>query len=302
MLTNGPRRVKPSRAAAPSSAPTTAATQVLNSTSVTRSPASRSSTAPRSRRSPRCASAAPPRSLATAHTQQALVALLRLTSSAGVPLHLLGLGSNVLYPDQGLGGVVARLGGVFSRTRLLPGDRLRAGGAVPLPRLARSTASRGLLGLEAFSGFPVERRRRGGDERGLLRRRDQGRAGSSHRAPSRRQPAALPRRRDRGVVSQDGAAGRRRGGGQRDVPASPRRRRHRARPHRRAQPQALGEPALGPTQRGLDLPQPRGRPRRPADRGRRPQGPAARAERRSARSTPTSSSTSAARAPTTCWR
>ncbi|HEX2464950.1 MAG TPA: UDP-N-acetylmuramate dehydrogenase [Thermoanaerobaculia bacterium] len=117
--------------------------------------------------------------LATAHTQRALVALLRLTSSEGVPLHLLGLGSNVLYPDQGLDGVVARLGGVFSRTRILgdlrsgspappedhlnetPGHantpailRVRAGGAVPLPRLARSTASRGLLGLEAFSGFP----------------------------------------------------------------------------------------------------------------------------------------------------
>jgi UDP-N-acetylmuramate dehydrogenase len=91
--------------------------------------------------------------LATAHTQKALVALLRLTSAEGVPLHLLGLGSNVLYPDQGLGGVVARLGRAFSHTRVL-GDRLRAGGAVPLPRLARSTAARGLLGLEAFSGFP----------------------------------------------------------------------------------------------------------------------------------------------------
>jgi UDP-N-acetylmuramate dehydrogenase len=31
---------------------------------------------------------------------------------------------------------------------------VRAGGAVPLPRLARSTAQRGFLGLEAFSGFP----------------------------------------------------------------------------------------------------------------------------------------------------
>jgi UDP-N-acetylmuramate dehydrogenase len=48
---------------------------------------------------------------------------------------------------------VTRLAGVFARTRQL-GDRLRAGGAVPLPRLARSTATRGLLGLEAFSGFP----------------------------------------------------------------------------------------------------------------------------------------------------
>src|SRR6185369_8670901 len=91
--------------------------------------------------------------LATVHTQRALVALLRLTHREGVPLHLLGLGSNVLYPDAGIEGVVTRLAGVFTRTRML-GERLRAGGAVPLPRLARSTAARGLLGLEAFSGFP----------------------------------------------------------------------------------------------------------------------------------------------------
>jgi UDP-N-acetylmuramate dehydrogenase len=117
--------------------------------------------------------------LATAHTQRALVALLRLTHATGVPLHLLGLGSNVLYPDSGLSGVVARLGRAFTRTRTLghlrsgspappEGDLdvatghanppavayLRAGGAVALPRLARSTAQQGLLGLEAFSGFP----------------------------------------------------------------------------------------------------------------------------------------------------
>jgi UDP-N-acetylmuramate dehydrogenase len=117
--------------------------------------------------------------LATAHTQRALVAMLRLTHAEGVPLQLLGLGSNVLYPDAGLPGVVARLGRAFARTRILgglrsgspappedaaddaPGPtnppailRVRAGGAVPLPRLARSTAQGGLLGLEAFSGFP----------------------------------------------------------------------------------------------------------------------------------------------------
>jgi UDP-N-acetylmuramate dehydrogenase len=117
--------------------------------------------------------------LATAHTERALVSLLRLTHGEGVPLRLLGLGSNVLYPDSGLPGVVARLGRAFTRTRSLGGlrsgspalpdgepsetpgrvnpeaiVRVRAGGAVALPRLARSTAQRGLLGLEAFSGFP----------------------------------------------------------------------------------------------------------------------------------------------------
>jgi UDP-N-acetylmuramate dehydrogenase len=118
--------------------------------------------------------------LVTATTQRALVALLRLVRARSTELHLLGLGSNVLYPDEGVGGVVLRLGGAFARVRVV-GDRLRgrspappdldsqettrsadppaicrvrAGGAVALPRLARSTAASGLLGLEAFSGFP----------------------------------------------------------------------------------------------------------------------------------------------------
>ena len=44
---------------------------------------------------------------------RALSDLLRAARRAGAPFHLLGLGSNVLIPDQGLPGIVVRLGGEF---------------------------------------------------------------------------------------------------------------------------------------------------------------------------------------------
>lgn len=74
------------------------------------------------------------------------------------PFHLLGLGSNVLFPDEGLRGFTVRLAGDFRRieTRHFEtgGARVTAGAAVSLAKLARETASSGLVGLEALSGFP----------------------------------------------------------------------------------------------------------------------------------------------------
>lgn len=85
--------------------------------------------------------------------EAALVALRREIAARGVPFVLLGLGSNVLAPDEGLPGVVARLAGNFRRFAIR-GERVAAGAAVPLARLAKRTAERGLAGLEALSGFP----------------------------------------------------------------------------------------------------------------------------------------------------
>jgi UDP-N-acetylmuramate dehydrogenase len=89
--------------------------------------------------------------LVTASSERALGRLLAQLD--GMPLQLLGLGSNVLIPDEGLPGVVLRLAGGFRRVRLL-GSVVEAGGAVPLGRLARLTADASLSGLEALSGFP----------------------------------------------------------------------------------------------------------------------------------------------------
>ena len=89
--------------------------------------------------------------LVTAASERALRRLFAALD--GLPCQLLGLGSNVLVPDEGLGGVVLRLVGGFRRVRL-DGAAVEAGGAVPLGRLARLTAAASLSGLEALSGFP----------------------------------------------------------------------------------------------------------------------------------------------------
>lgn len=86
-------------------------------------------------------------------SERALGALLGLAWARQLPFHLLGLGSNVLMPDEGLPGVVARLGGDLKRVRIR-GARVSAGAAAPLAQVARRAAKAGLAGLEALSGFP----------------------------------------------------------------------------------------------------------------------------------------------------
>jgi UDP-N-acetylmuramate dehydrogenase len=91
--------------------------------------------------------------LIDAGSESAVLATLRAASEAGLPLELLGLGSNLLVPDEGLRGVVLRLTGELRRIRI-HGRRLSAGAGVPLPQAARRAAKAGLAGLEALSGFP----------------------------------------------------------------------------------------------------------------------------------------------------
>ncbi len=91
--------------------------------------------------------------LVGAHDLEGLRELVRVLGAAGAPLQLLGLGSNVLIPDEGIAGVVVRLVGEFERLSF-DGERVRSGAAVPLGRLAKRATERGLTGLEALSGFP----------------------------------------------------------------------------------------------------------------------------------------------------
>jgi UDP-N-acetylmuramate dehydrogenase len=91
--------------------------------------------------------------LAEVASEAALVRLLAACREAGIELHLLGMGSNVLVPDAGLDGVVARLTGDLRRVRL-HGRRVSAGAGAALAQVARRAAKAGLAGLEALSGFP----------------------------------------------------------------------------------------------------------------------------------------------------
>ena len=93
--------------------------------------------------------------LVEVETEEALVTLVRAVRGSDLPFLVLGQGSNVLVPDEGLRGVVCRLGGELEEVVFSEDLRVTAGGAVVLARLARLAAKRGLAGLEALAGFPA---------------------------------------------------------------------------------------------------------------------------------------------------
>ena len=70
-----------------------------------------------------------------------------------VPVTLIAAGSNLLIRDQGIRGMVIKLGADFAEFRI-EGTRVISGTAVMLPALARKTAVAGLMGLEFGVGVP----------------------------------------------------------------------------------------------------------------------------------------------------
>ncbi len=72
----------------------------------------------------------------------------------GVPLLVLGAGSNVIAPDEGIAGVVLKTASASARIVFLGGRKVRAEAGVPLIDLVRATAARGLAGLEPLAGIP----------------------------------------------------------------------------------------------------------------------------------------------------
>jgi UDP-N-acetylmuramate dehydrogenase len=72
---------------------------------------------------------------------------------AGLPITVIGVGSNLIIRDGGIEGVVIRLGRGFTDIKI-DGDVVEAGSAVLDLNLARYTAGDGRAGLEFFSGIP----------------------------------------------------------------------------------------------------------------------------------------------------
>lgn len=88
-----------------------------------------------------------------------MAAVVRAARTHGVPLVVLGNGSNLLVGDGGIRGVVVKLGPGFRRVQWpveVNGTGLvRAGAAAQLGKLAREAAARGLAGLEHAEGIPA---------------------------------------------------------------------------------------------------------------------------------------------------
>jgi len=71
-----------------------------------------------------------------------------------IPVTVIGLGSNLIVRDGGVEGVVIRLGRGFNETKIEPGQRVRAGAAVPDLRVAKAAQEAGIAGLAFYRGIP----------------------------------------------------------------------------------------------------------------------------------------------------
>jgi UDP-N-acetylmuramate dehydrogenase len=70
-----------------------------------------------------------------------------------VPYYIIGAGSNILVPDEGINGLVIKFGKSLGFIEF-DGTKARAGAGAMLPTLAREATRRGLSGLEALAGIP----------------------------------------------------------------------------------------------------------------------------------------------------
>jgi UDP-N-acetylmuramate dehydrogenase len=80
--------------------------------------------------------------------------LLRYAKAGGIPITVIGAGSNVIAPDEGLAGVVVETKNALAGIAYIGTALVRVGAGVPLVDLARDAARRGLRGLEPISCIP----------------------------------------------------------------------------------------------------------------------------------------------------
>lgn len=95
----------------------------------------------------------PARVFCRVRTEAGLARVLAAASSDGLPLALLGMGSNILVADAGFPGYVLRLEGDFLKVQI-EGARVTAGGGAALGGVCAAAARAGLSGIEAISGIP----------------------------------------------------------------------------------------------------------------------------------------------------
>ncbi len=95
----------------------------------------------------------PARFLCRVRTERGLAQVLAAAAADGLPLALLGMGSNILVADEGFPGYVIRLEGEFLEISI-DGERVRAGGGAALGGVCAAAARARLSGLEAISGIP----------------------------------------------------------------------------------------------------------------------------------------------------
>jgi UDP-N-acetylmuramate dehydrogenase len=89
-----------------------------------------------------------------AATDADLDALSAALAESGLPLIMLGRGSNLLVSDRGFPGIAVRLGSGFRWTRV-DGRSIGAGAGVPLPTVAVLSGQHALTGIEFAVAIPA---------------------------------------------------------------------------------------------------------------------------------------------------
>jgi UDP-N-acetylmuramate dehydrogenase len=80
-------------------------------------------------------------------------AALEFAAEQGVPWFAVGLGSNLLFPDEGLTALVVRIGKGLDRIEQEK-RHWKIGAGMPAPLAARKTVAEGFAGLQKFVGIP----------------------------------------------------------------------------------------------------------------------------------------------------
>ena len=84
-----------------------------------------------------------------------LQSLLAVAAGRGIAVHLLGRGSNLIVPDEGVDGLVLALAGeAWSEFTPRPDGRVRVGSGLRLKELCGKAAIAGLVGFEFLEGIP----------------------------------------------------------------------------------------------------------------------------------------------------
>lgn len=92
--------------------------------------------------------------LIVVNDEEALAALLGMCARLEIPSFVLGNGSNLLVRDEGIRGVVIKLGEGFCAVERTGPYELTCGAAAHLKNVASCAQERGLAGLEFAYGIP----------------------------------------------------------------------------------------------------------------------------------------------------
>ena len=85
--------------------------------------------------------------------EQQVAALIRFASQHQLPLVVIGQGTNLLFDDAGVRGLVMKIGARMAEIQI-DGQQIIVGGGTWVPQLARLSMRAGLTGLEHTIGIP----------------------------------------------------------------------------------------------------------------------------------------------------